>query len=145
MATVELTMKLWCPNKSQWWVIWLVTVPVLIGWIALESGQEQDERFLVALLIVGGLLVWRLQRKTENQDSGNDKKASARVPERVASFLRTNKPAAYCDGCIANALGLARHQQAQQATVGLGLSFGFTRQDGKCCVCGQDRLVISAN
>jgi hypothetical protein len=42
------------------------------------------------------------------------------VPERVAEFLIEQRPAKFCDECIKKALNLQRHQQAQQATSGLG-------------------------
>ena len=58
-------MKLWYPNRKQWWVIWFVTVPVLIGWISLGDtfNREQGERFLVSLLVIGGLLMWRFKNR----------------------------------------------------------------------------------
>ena len=37
----------------------------VIGWIALGDtfSREQDERFLVSLLVIGGLLVWRFANR----------------------------------------------------------------------------------
>lgn len=67
------------------------------------------------------------------------------VPERVAQFLTQRRPAAFCDHCIKEALGLERHQQAQQATSALGAGPGYTRAEGRCSVCGEIRLAIAAN
>ncbi len=53
---------MWYPNRAQWWVIWLVSPPVLLGWIALESGQDQDERVLSSLVVLGILPVWWFAR-----------------------------------------------------------------------------------
>jgi len=50
------------PNRAQWWVLWLTTLPVLFLWINASSGKEQDERFAAGLLIIGALLFWQLSR-----------------------------------------------------------------------------------
>ena len=66
------------------------------------------------------------------------------VPERVEQFVRKNRPARYCDDCLAHRLELKRRQQAQQATAPLGAGPGFLRETGKCSVCGKTAKVINA-
>jgi hypothetical protein len=66
------------------------------------------------------------------------------VPQRVAAFLKSKVPAAFCDECIATLLGLKRHQQAQQATSGLAASGAFTRHPGTCGNCHKSVLVTHA-
>lgn len=67
------------------------------------------------------------------------------IPDQVAQFLRENKPKSYCDDCLAAILGLARRQEAQQATKPLGASRAFTRALGRCVHGGEYKLVIRAN
>jgi hypothetical protein len=66
------------------------------------------------------------------------------IPEQVADFLRRNKPNSYCDDCLQKILGLARRQEAQQATKPLGVSGAFVRQSGRCFHGGEEKLVIRA-
>jgi hypothetical protein len=66
----------------------------------------------------------------------------ASVPERVAQFLIGKKPNDFCDDCIATALKLARVQQAQQATSGLGSSTDYVRHPARCHACGREEMVI---
>lgn len=66
------------------------------------------------------------------------------VPQRVAAFLKSKAPAAFCDECITTLLELKRHQQAQQATSGLAASGGFTRRPGTCSNCHKEVLVTDA-
>jgi hypothetical protein len=67
------------------------------------------------------------------------------IPEKIDDYLRTNKPRAYCDDCLQALLGLAKRQEAQQATKPLGLCEEFVRDQGRCFSCGGDKLVIRAN
>lgn len=64
------------------------------------------------------------------------------VRERIASFLSEREETPYCDDCIAKRLGLARRQQAQQATSALGQTGNFLRSKGLCFDCSKDKLVI---
>jgi predicted RNase H-like HicB family nuclease len=67
------------------------------------------------------------------------------VPERIADFLRQNKPHAYCDDCLQTLLELAQRQQSQQATKPLGASGAFVREHGRCFHHGGEaKLVIRA-
>jgi len=70
---------------------------------------------------------------------------SKTVPQRVAAFLESKAPAAFCDECIATQLDLKRHQQAQQATSGLAASSAYTRRTGLCTNCRKNVLVISVS
>ena len=70
------------------------------------------------------------------------------VPEKIAGFLRGNKPKRYCDDCIARelALGSGRNRTMAHNTT---LAFEqcpkeFLRHQGLCDECGEDRLVIRA-
>jgi len=68
------------------------------------------------------------------------------IPERVADYLRDNKPHAYCDDCLKKLLKLARRQEAQQATKPLGVTGDFVRGHGLCFNHGgDDKLVTRAN
>ena len=67
-----------------------------------------------------------------------------RVPERVEQFVRENRPARYCDDCLADQLDLKRRQQAQQATAALGAGPGFRRERDTCSACGKTAQTISA-
>ena len=66
------------------------------------------------------------------------------VPERVAQFVRDHRPAPWCDDCLKHQLGLARRQQAQQATKPLGTCPGFRREKRTCSECRKTKQVISA-
>ena len=69
------------------------------------------------------------------------------VPARVTSFLKTQKPKAYCDACIAKALTLgagSNRSMARNATSVLAQTKEFRRFEGSCSQCRQVRLVISA-
>jgi len=63
--------------------------------------------------------------------------------EEVAQFLRSRKGWDYCDDCIANLVGINRHQ-ARNATSGLGVSSDFNRADRNCSQCGKIKRVIHA-
>ncbi len=67
--------------------------------------------------------------------------ANMTVPQRVAAFLKSKAPAAFCDECIATLIELKRHQQAQQATSGLAASGAFIRRTGTCSNCNKNVLV----
>lgn len=75
-----------------------------------------------------------------NTDEGNcdEGQMTMTVPEQIAQFLQKNKPLAYCDSCIQDALGLKRHQQVQQTTSGGAAAGGFVRVEGTCSSCGKD-------
>jgi len=66
------------------------------------------------------------------------------VPDRVNQFISINGPAAYCDGCIREALDVARNQQVQQITAALATTSDFTRSLESCSVCKNELQVIKA-
>ena len=67
------------------------------------------------------------------------------VPESVATFLRTRRPKAFCDDCIAEELGKNR-RQIQPLTATLKESAEFTRLKGSCVGClSQTKFAIHAN
>lgn len=63
------------------------------------------------------------------------------IPEQIVDFLRLNAPKAYCDDCLSETLGLARRQEAHQATSALGASGAFARDSGRCSHCDKQKLV----
>lgn len=65
-------------------------------------------------------------------------------PAKITAFLTTHKGKRYCDDSLAKILGLARRQEAQQVTATLATTPGFERKQGKCCHCGNIKLVIHA-
>jgi hypothetical protein len=60
------------------------------------------------------------------------------VEERIAAFLLGNKGQAFCDDCLAVAVGINRHQ-ARNATSGLAASGQFPRLLGACSKRTHDR------
>lgn len=60
------------------------------------------------------------------------------VEERVAQFLSAHRGTAYCDDCLADELGINRHQ-ARNATSGLAASGKFKRDYGTCSKRTHDR------
>ena len=64
------------------------------------------------------------------------------IPETVHSWLTERKGFAHCDDCIAEELTLARRQQAHRVTSALATTRDFSRFDGTCHRCGEQRLVI---
>ena len=70
------------------------------------------------------------------------------VEATVAAFIRSVKPQAMCDDCIAKNLRLgsgSNRVMARNATAGLGQTKDFTRAKGACSKCGKQKLVIRAN
>jgi len=60
------------------------------------------------------------------------------VEERVARFLSANKGKTFCDDCLAEEVGINRHQ-ARNATAGLGVAGMFRRDHGICSRRAHDR------
>lgn len=63
--------------------------------------------------------------------------------ESVAQHLRKHVGKTFCDDCIAESIGINRHQ-ARNATAGLGVSSDFSREDGICSKCGKSKKVTKA-
>ena len=64
------------------------------------------------------------------------------VRDLVASLISRLAPAAICDDCIAERLGLSVRQHANHKTRELAGSDGFERRKDRCSLCGQEKLVI---
>ncbi|MCX5735669.1 MAG: hypothetical protein NTW68_15295 [candidate division NC10 bacterium] len=70
------------------------------------------------------------------------------VEATVAAFVRSVKPQAMCDDCIAKRLRLgsgSNRVMARNATAGLSQTKDFTRAKGVCSKCGKQKLVTHAN
>jgi hypothetical protein len=64
------------------------------------------------------------------------------MPERVSRYLKSNHPQAYCDDCIAQALGIHR-AQVSLITSTLGLCREFSRGSKTCAACANPRKFAS--
>ena len=58
------------------------------------------------------------------------------IPERIAAFLKSHWSDAYCDDCLASALGL-RRPQVSTVTATLGLCCEYSRGAKSCSICGK--------
>ena len=65
------------------------------------------------------------------------------LPARIASFLQNAAPNAYCDICLATALGLAVTLVARETSI-LGRESGFTRSRDVCMLCAAVEQVIAS-
>ena len=66
------------------------------------------------------------------------------VPEKINDFLLARAKRAYCDGCIQERLGLKWRQQVQLVTSTLAVTSDFTRENGICCNCQEQKQVVRA-
>ena len=62
--------------------------------------------------------------------------------DRVRSFVERLAPAAVCDDCITDRLGLAAREDANRKTRELAGTAGFERRIGKCSLCEIKKTVI---
>jgi hypothetical protein len=62
---MTVSLHMWYPNKSQWSVIWIVTIMCLIGWL---RSDPEPEAFLMPAMLIGGLFIWHV-----SQDFGGTK------------------------------------------------------------------------
>ena len=72
---------------------------------------------------------------------------TASIPQQIDTFLRSNKPAAFCDDCIQKKIGLKNRRQVAPVTLTLSLcSNEFHRAEGDCSGCTSHvaKLVIKA-
>lgn len=55
---------MWYPNKFQWVVIWVTALSAFAVWIFVPISATSNirDRVVIALLVIGGLLVWQLSR-----------------------------------------------------------------------------------
>jgi hypothetical protein len=64
------------------------------------------------------------------------------VLDEVHDFIVAKRPAATCDDCIADRLGLSVRQHANHKTRELAKMRGFDRRKDVCGLCGQTKEVI---
>ena len=64
------------------------------------------------------------------------------ILELVRNFITDRSPAAICDDCITDRLGLSVRQHANQKTRQLAEETGFERRNGVCSICGDEKRVI---
>jgi len=66
------------------------------------------------------------------------------VPQKINHFITSRRPAAVCDKCIVESLGLTAHAHSAQITAALGTTSDFERELGECSLCKNERMVIRA-
>lgn len=64
------------------------------------------------------------------------------VLERVRKLIERLSPAAVCDDCITDRLGLSVRQHANHKTRELAGAHGFERKLAACALCGTTKKVI---
>ena len=64
------------------------------------------------------------------------------IARRVNAFVTAQRPRAYCDDCIADALELSRRQQSARVTGALETTNDFLREHDECAGCGSVKKVI---
>jgi hypothetical protein len=68
------------------------------------------------------------------------------VAQKINDYITAKAPAALCDKCIAEAVGLTnKGAHPAQVTKALGTTSDFTREDGTCSMCKSEKKVIRAN
>ncbi|TPG37979.1 hypothetical protein EAH79_17010 [Sphingomonas koreensis] len=67
------------------------------------------------------------------------------VLDQVRRLIERLSPAAICDDCISERLGLSARQHANHNTSELAGSSGFERRKDVCAICGATKLVIRRN
>lgn len=67
------------------------------------------------------------------------------VVHKVVGWLKGHLGRAYCDDCIAEKVELSRRQQAHRVTSALSATSEFSRRQGICSACGEERLVTNSN
>ena len=59
-------------------------------------------------------------------------------PEKVVSFLRRNRGVFFCDGCLADKVGVSPKEEVDLITSTLTLCPGFeSLESGTCAGCGE--------
>ena len=65
------------------------------------------------------------------------------VPQRINDFITGLRPAAVCNKCIAEGVGLTNDAAHPAQVAGaLGTTSDFVRQKGICTVCKNEKIVI---
>jgi hypothetical protein len=57
-------MRLWYPNRVQWWVIWVSVLLALFIWNVNATRSNEVERGVLSILVIGALLVWRFANRS---------------------------------------------------------------------------------
>jgi hypothetical protein len=65
------------------------------------------------------------------------------VASKINDLLEAHAPAAFCDACLAKALGLPDAEQVELRTERLATMPYFVRTQGLCSACGNEAMVIS--
>jgi hypothetical protein len=66
------------------------------------------------------------------------------VPQRINDFVTSKRPAAVCNKCIADGLGLAnKGAHPAQVTGALATTNDFVQARGICSLCNENKLVIN--
>jgi hypothetical protein len=62
----SMDAEMWYPNKSQSWVIWIVFVVASFFFLApiWDEKPEGPHALAFCVLVLGGLLVWRFNKKS---------------------------------------------------------------------------------
>jgi hypothetical protein len=61
--------------------------------------------------------------------------------KRATDFLKTNAGIAYCDDCVRERLEITRAHLTERDMHDVAIQAGFTRELGKCSVCGTQRVI----
>ena len=64
------------------------------------------------------------------------------IAERVNAYISAARPKAFCDDCIAEALGLSQRQQSARVTGALETTSDFERSVDSCGTCHDLKKVI---
>lgn len=65
------------------------------------------------------------------------------VAQKINDYISSKRPAAICDKCIAEGVGLTnKAAHPAQITGALGTTSDFVRGPGKCSLCKNDKVVI---
>jgi hypothetical protein len=66
---------------------------------------------------------------------------SIRHRERATDFLKTTAGKACCDDCVRKKLNITRSHLTERDMHEVAIRAGFTRELGKCSVCGAQRVI----
>jgi hypothetical protein len=66
---------------------------------------------------------------------------SIRHRKRAADLLETNAGKAYCDDCVRKRLKITRPHLTERDMHDVAIQAGFTREFGKCSICGAQRVI----
>jgi hypothetical protein len=65
------------------------------------------------------------------------------VPQDINDFITSRRPAAFCNKCVAEGVGLTNDTaHPAQVTAALGTTTDFVREAGTCSMCKNDKTVI---